>query len=160
MLPPEIYNALNKWAARVVAQARANLTRKRKNATKDLWKSIAYKVNPKTGDIEFSYADYGTFVESGRRAGAKLPPPNKLAKWAKIKGLPRWENEDTGEKYTYKQMGWMIAVAIQRDGIQPYPFFTSALNRAMNDYYYKLEEAVAQAITHDMEALNEMRGGQ
>ena len=57
-LAPEIYNALNKWAASVVAQARMNLIKGKKNATKDLYNSIHYKIMP-DGEVQFFYDDAG-----------------------------------------------------------------------------------------------------
>ena len=149
MVAPEIYNMLNQWAASVVAQAKLNLITKKKNATKDLYNSITYKVMP-DGEIEFFYADQGDFVESGRRKGARLPPPTKLAQWAKIKGLKQFRDKK-GKFISNEARGWMIAYGIKKNGIKKFPFFSSALDGAMNDYYYKLQEAIAEAITNDFE---------
>ena len=46
MIAPEIYNALNKWAIMVVAQAKSNLLKGKKDATRTLSNSITYEIVP------------------------------------------------------------------------------------------------------------------
>lgn len=160
-LAPEIYNALNAWAASVVAQAKMNLVKGKKNATKDLYNSIHYKVMP-DGEVEFFYDDAGDFVESGRK---KYPdrgvnPEGKflsnIIRWAQVKGLKQFRNKK-GKFISNKSRGYLIAMSINKRGIKAFPFFSSALDKAMNDYYYRLEQAIADAIEHDLEAIQEIQ---
>ena len=157
MIAPEIYDALNKWGASVVAQAKLNLITKKKNATKDLYNSIHYKVMP-DGEVQFFYADQGDFVEAGRKKypdrgvdpkGAFL---KNIMQWAKIKGLKQFRKED-GKFMSNKSRGFLIAMSINKKGIKKFPFFSSALDAAMNDYYYQLQDAIAQAIENDFQAM-------
>ena len=55
--------------------------------------------------------DYLTFIESGRRKGADMPPVEPIIEWAKKHGIPT----DNGTIY-------LIRRAISRDGIAPRPF--------------------------------------
>jgi hypothetical protein len=41
-MSPEEYNVYNNWGAQVVAQAKANLRQKNKDATGELYESISY----------------------------------------------------------------------------------------------------------------------
>lgn len=65
------------------------------------------------GDLVFDIIlnDYLTFIESGRRKGAKMPPVEPIVRWAKKHGIPT----DNGTIY-------LIRRAISRDGIAPRPF--------------------------------------
>jgi hypothetical protein len=162
MIVPEVYNAYNKWASMVVGQAKANLLRGKKDATKKLSNSIVYEiVSDPNGDfgagVNFYYLDYGDFVESGRRAGARMPPPSKLVFWAKIKGLPQFRDKK-GRFISNESRAFLIARSIGKKGIKPFPFITDVVEQSENDLLYILEEALADAITHDMEALSELKG--
>ena len=59
--------------------------------------------------------DYIIYVESGRRAGAKMPPFEPIYEWAKRKGLPTDNNTI-----------WAICKAIARDGIAARPVMSTA----------------------------------
>lgn len=59
--------------------------------------------------------DYIVFVESGRRAGSRMPPPTAIAEWCKRKGLP-----------TDNNTVFAICKAIARDGIAPRPIMSTA----------------------------------
>lgn len=161
MIAPEIYNALNKWAIMVVAQAKSNLLKGKKDATRTLSNSITYEIVPDQtsdigADIDFYYIDYGDYVESGRRKGAKMPPPSKLLNWIKVKPIPRFRDKK-GRYISYQSQAFLIARAIGKKGIKPFPFMTDAVEQAQNDLLYMLEEAIAEAFTQDMVALEQLR---
>ena len=65
------------------------------------------------GDLVFDILlnDYLTFIESGRRKGAKFPPIEPIVKWARKHGIP-----------TDNSTIYLIRRAISRDGIAPRPF--------------------------------------
>ena len=67
--------------------------------------------------IELLLNDYVKYIESGRKAGSKLPPIEAIRKWAKNK-LGKEDNLTI-----YK-----IRSAIVRDGIKPRPFMYKVLN--------------------------------
>ena len=64
------------------------------------------------GDLVFDIMlnDYLTFIESGRRKGAKFPPVEPIVKWARSRGIP-----------TDNSTIFLIRRAISRDGIKPRP---------------------------------------
>ena len=58
---------LNKFAKYVVQQSKSNLTKQKKNVTKNLYNSIEYKINEYKDSIDllFSMEDYGPFQDLG-----------------------------------------------------------------------------------------------
>lgn len=78
----------------------------------DIYKNLQVKAT-NDGDLVFDIIlnDYLTFIESGRRKGADMPPVKPIVEWAKKHGIPT----DNGTIY-------LIRRAISRDGIAPRPF--------------------------------------
>lgn len=78
----------------------------------DIYKSLLVKAT-NDGDLVFDIMlnDYLTYIESGRRAGAKFPPVEPIVRWAKKNGIP-----------TDNSTIYLIRSAISRDGIAPRPF--------------------------------------
>ena len=78
----------------------------------DIYKNLQVNAT-NDGDLVFDILlnDYLTFIESGRRKGAKFPPVEPIVKWARSRGIPT----DNGTIY-------LIRRAISRDGIAPRPF--------------------------------------
>ena len=153
-MSPEEYNVYNNWGAQVVAQAKANLRQKRKIASGKLYESITYEVSPKGGVI-FYYEDYGEYVESGRKKGI-MPPVGPLIQWARVKNLQQFRDKK-GKYISNEQRGWAIAFGIKKNGIKAFPFYQEAIDQSTDDLAYQLEEALAQAIEADFEALMESR---
>ena len=58
---------LNSFGKYVVQQSRTNLTKGKKNVSKDLYNSISFKVtnNAEGFAVQFFMTDYGTFVDKG-----------------------------------------------------------------------------------------------
>ena len=58
---------LNKFAKYVIQQSRSNLTKRKKNASKELYNSLGYKVSQsaQTTSLAFDMADYGKFQDKG-----------------------------------------------------------------------------------------------
>ena len=77
-----------------------------------IYKNLQVKAT-NDGDLVFDIIlnDYLTFIESGRRKGADMPPVKPIIEWAKKHGIPT----DNGTIY-------LIRRAISRDGIAPRPF--------------------------------------
>ena len=141
MLAQPIIEIEKKWAQSVVTNAKSILLRNKKIATGKLYNSITYNVS-KDGDISFSYAEEGKYVESGRRKGSRFPPPAPILKWIKIKGI-KGRDATTGRFIKDKALVFLIQRAISRDGIEPVPFFQMALDKATQQLYPELEEATA-----------------
>ena len=150
MIGPATYNAELEWASQVVLLAKANLIRGRKIAAGTLYNSVSYEVNRSTGEIDFFYADEGKFVESGRKPNSKFPPPQAIAKWAKIKGLPQFRDKK-GRYISNDSRTFLLSRSIAKKGIRPFPFFTDALEQATQQLYNNLEDALVQDIEDSIE---------
>jgi hypothetical protein len=131
-LSPKITNILQQWANNVVVIAQANLKNAGRFASGELYKSISYTITPE-GDVNFSYEDYGEYVQSGRRPGARMPPIEPIKKWARIKGLPQFRDKK-GKFISNEARAFIIARAIGRDGFRPVKFFDDALELALKEY--------------------------
>jgi hypothetical protein len=131
--------ALNKFAKGVVTQARANLTRQKKNASKKLYDSMDYEtqVYPNSIRLAFFMEPYGLFQDQGVNGKKikhgspfgyrdKMPPPSALDKWIVRRGLaPR---DEKGRLLPRKTIQWILSRSIYNKGIKPSKFFSNALD--------------------------------
>ena len=81
-------------------------------SSSDIYKNLQVKAT-NDGDLVFDIIlnDYLTFIESGRRKGADMPPVEAIVEWARSRGIP-----------TDNSTIFLIRRAISRDGIAPRPF--------------------------------------
>lgn len=105
----------------------------------DLYKTLQVKAT-NDGDLVFDILlnDYLTFIESGRRKGAKMPPVEPIVKWAKKHGIPT----DNGTIY-------LIRRAISRDGIAPRPF----MDKVFDDIDYAWDKAWSDELFDELTRL-------
>lgn len=105
----------------------------------DLYKTLQVKAT-NDGDLVFDILlnDYLTFIESGRRKGAKMPPVEPIVKWAKKHGIPT----DNGTIY-------LIRRAISRDGIAPRPF----MDKVFDDIDYAWDKDWADELFDELTRL-------
>ena len=141
MLAQPIIEVEKKWAQKVVSNAKSILLSKRKIATGKLYNSITYNVSS-DGDISFSYAEEGKYVESGRRKGARFPPPAPILRWIKIKGI-KGRDTKTGRFIKDTALVFLFQRAISRDGIKPVPFMQLAIDKATQQLLVDLEKSIA-----------------
>ena len=59
----EFEKALEKYGKYVVQQARSNLTKKKQNASKELYNSLSFKVQKNS--VLFDMLEYGAFQDEG-----------------------------------------------------------------------------------------------
>ena len=151
---------LNKFAKYVISQSRANLTRGKKNGSKQLYNSLDYDLNVSKNSfgLEFLMEDYGVFQDAGVSGKKKkyntpysytdkMPPPSKMDKWIVKKGIaPKDEN---GKFIKRKSLQFMIARSVFNTGIKPSLFFTKPFKKAFNN----LDKDIVKAFALDMEAL-------
>jgi hypothetical protein len=80
----ETRDALNKFAKYVIQQSRSNLSKSKKNFSKQLYNSLGYDLNVSKNSFSLSILmeDYGLFQDKG----VKGKDPSKVSKNAKIKG--------------------------------------------------------------------------
>lgn len=150
-----VQEELDKFKDYVVQQSKSNLTKLKKNSSKNLYNSIKgkAKVMPNSFYLNFEMEPYGKFIDKGVNGKktaystpysykTKMPPPSKLDKWIVRRGLaPR--NKDgkfTGRTINSvgfkKSIQFLIARKIFMYGIKPSLFFTKPFEKA----YEKLPE--------------------
>ena len=151
---------LNKFFKELIKQSRSNLTRQKKNASKDLYNSLDYnvKVNPNSIESDFTMEDYGDFidkgvkgVESGKslagyRYTTKRPPVREIKKWMKIKPV-KARSKSTGRFITQEQGAYLIANAIFKRGLTPTQFYSKPFERL----YLKLPQELIEAYGDDLD---------
>ena len=153
----ETKKVLDLFGDKVTHQARVNLELKKKNNSKDLWKSIAYHVQvSKTtvGSFEFDIVmeDYGEWVDKGRKPG-KGVPPEALYKWIKTKPV-RLRDLKTGQfvkstESKIKSLAFLINRKIKEEGIAA----TNFLSDPFNKYFPKLPDDLIEAFSLDVDDL-------
>ena len=171
---------LNSFGKYVVKQSRTNLTKAKKNVTKELYNSISYKVtqNAQGYSVQLFMADYGTFVDKGvsgtKKArsfrnykGKVIQSPYKYgtgsSKVGKAKGGMsgimskwvkkkgfQWRNKETGKFMSYKSMGYLIARSIYSKGIQGISFFQRPLELALKGFGEEMLGAVRDDIINGL----------
>ena len=143
---------LNRFAKYVISQSRANLTRGKKNSSKDLYNSLDsdVKVSKNSFELSFLMEDYGVFQDKGVSGvkkkydtpysyKSKMPPPSKIDKWIVKKGIaPR---DKSGKFISRKSLQFMIARSIFNNGIKPSLFFTKPFEKAFKGLNKDLIEA-------------------
>ena len=162
---------LNNFGKYVVQQSRSNLTKKKHNATKELYNSIGYFVD-KTAQgykISFEMEDYGMFQDRGVKGVKSNYVVNKnspfsykqnsnligleyhtgvFAKFAKRMGMqPR---DKKGQFGSYKTMGYILARSIKNKGIKASMFFTKPFEQAFKRLPEDLAETLAKDITNNI----------
>ena len=141
----EFKKALEKYAKYVIQQSRSNLTKKKNNASKQLYNSLEYKIQ---GDkISFLSEDYGEYLDKGVKGAkstypessaspfkytTKQPPSKAFDKWSIRKGIaPR----DKQGKFVKRQsLNFLIARSIKNKGIRATLFFTKPFERGLDLY--------------------------
>ncbi len=105
---------VKKFGTEVVTAMKQQLQKLDVKSSGNLFNSINYKFKVAAGEIvlKFVSADYGQFVNDGRKAGSFVPP-SALAKWASINGIP-------------KQAVYAINRKIWKYGIKPKPWIKPA----------------------------------
>ena len=105
----------------------------------DIYKTLQVK-STNDGDLIFDIIlnDYLTYIESGRRKGAKFPPVEPIVRWARSRGIP-----------TDNSTIYLIRRAISRDGIAQRPFMATVMEQIdlnMENWYDKLFEEIIKLI--------------
>ena len=101
---------------RMVMDSNVGINNKSKPPKNTLTDSNIYRqlsiMSTSDGDLVFDLMlnDYITYIESGRRKGAKMPPVEPIVRWCREKGIP-----------TDNSTIFLIRRAIARDGIQARP---------------------------------------
>ena len=157
----EIQKELNRFGKYVVQQSRSNLTKQKKNATKELYNSIGYKLekNAEGFSLSFEMEDYGEYQDKGvsgikRKFNTpfkytnKMPPAKAFDKWGIKKGIaPRGKG---GQFEKRKGLNFALARSIYYKGIKPSMFFTKPFEQAFKRLPEELAESLVQDITENI----------
>ena len=158
---------LNSFGKYIIKQSRSNLSRKKKNVSKELYNSLEFKVvkTTKGFTVQFFMADYGTFIDKGvsgtkkineyntydgRRVESpykyrsKRPPMKVFDKWIIRRGIaPR---DDKGKFISRKSLQYLIANKIYTQGIKGISFFQRSLQLGLKDFYNQVGNAIKKDI--------------
>lgn len=93
------------------------------------------------GDLIFDIVlnDYITFIESGRRKGAKFPPVEPIVRWARSRGIP-----------TDNSTIFLIRRAISRDGIKPRPIMQYVFEEIDREWDEQLADELFETILSEV----------
>ena len=153
---------LDAFGKYVVKQSKANLTRKKKKDTGELYKSIDYDLfvskTEASFSLSFKMADYGDFIDKGVNgvasstkapnspykfgtgSGAKGGLTNGIDQWVSRKRI-QFKDRQSGKFMSYKQTAFLIRRSIWFKGIETTNFFSKPLE----DAFKRLPDALVEA---------------
>jgi len=160
MLTKNTEQALEAFKDYVISQSRANLTRKNKNVSGNLYNSLKgiVKNMPNSMSLKFEMEDYGKFQDQGVK-GAKSTYPEStnspfkfgtgtgkegglsggIKKWVKDR---RFQFKDKKGKFlSYESTAFIISRSIWNKGIKASLFFTKPFEKAFRDLPKDLTKA-------------------
>jgi hypothetical protein len=164
----EIKRALNAFGRYVIQQARTNLTKGKKNVSKELYESLTYDLKEVAQgyQIYFEMEDYGMYQDrgvQGTQSGKSLSgfrykqssnligleaATGMFAEWARFRGLqPR---DKKGRYGSYRTMGFILAQSIKKKGLKPSLFFTKPFEAGLKRLPPELEEALRKEIDKNL----------
>ena len=140
---------------------RTNLTKGKKNVSKELYNSIEYNLEEvsKGFRLFFEMEDYGMFQDrgvKGVRGGKSLSnfsykqssnlvglesATGTFRKWASAKRIQFRDKK--GRFLSYKQTGFALATIVKNYGIKPSLFFTTPFEKAFTNLPKDLQEQFA-----------------
>ena len=151
---------LNSFGKYIIKQARTNLSKGKKNVSKELYNSLKFDVIKRGGNysVNFYMLDYGTFVDKGVsgtdqertyrdykgktkvtdfKYTKKGPPIDILSKWIKKRGIKpegtgRGRSKKTGQYIS--GLAYLISKKIKRDGIKGISFFQRPLELGLKNF--------------------------
>lgn len=151
----------------VAKQAKSNLTRGKKNVSKDLYDSIKPEVleNQHGALATLRMLPYGDYVDQGvsgtKRKYAtpfsyttKKPPITNIFEWVKARNLYLRDEKGRFKKGGQKSLAFIIRNKIFTQGMKPTHFYT----RPFKKYYKDLPQDIAKAYSEDvMDMLAQVR---
>lgn len=167
----ETKKVLSLYGNYVVRSAKANLTKKKKNNTGALYRSIKSRVRKYRGDLNltFEMLGYGTFVDKGvQGTGSKNLAPKSPYRFGSGKGggslragINKWMTQrkelkgvvrDKQGKFIPRQsLQYLIVRKIWSRGIAPTMFFTNPFKNLTKRDPSKLLDAFIKDFTKDLE---------
>ena len=172
----ETKDLLEKFKRYVIQQSRSNLSKSRKNDSKELYNYIKGEVvtQDNYSIVGFSMVDYGMYQDQGVKGadpskvskGSKIrgqqapnskfkfknkyPPTKPLEDWAKRKNIRLRDAKGKFKKGSYKTIGFIIARNIWARGIKPSLFFTKPFEEGYKKY---IDTDLIKAFGQDVETM-------
>lgn len=153
-----VEDELNAFRKHVITEARKNLTRNKKNASKTLYNEMSsfLKVSKNSFELAFLMPIYGEFQDKGVSGvkkkyntpfsyKSKMPPSDVFEAWIKRKGIKG--RDKRGRFITNKSLSYLIARSVFNNGIKPSLFFTRPFELA----YKRLGDDVINAFGLDID---------
>lgn len=151
----------------VIQQSRSNLSKSRKNNTKELYNSLKGEIvsEKNYSIVGFKMADYGMFQDQGvkgksssRKApnspfkfgsgsGKKGGLTNGIEKWVKQKGI-QFKDRKNGRFISYQSTAFLITRSIYQTGIRPSLFFTKPFEAGKKKY---IDSEIGRAFAMDID---------
>jgi len=144
-----VQQELNRFAKYVIQQSRTNLTKSKKNSSKELYNSLDYDLNvsPNSFSMSFLMEDYGIFQDKGvkgKTSSNKAPnSPFKFGsgrgkKGGLTEGIDKWvrrkrfqfRDRKSGRFMSYESTAFLITRSIYNKGVKPSLFFTKPFEKA------------------------------
>ena len=169
-----LQDALDKFKASVIKQARTNLSKGDRNVSRKLYNSLKgeAKVYAKGYYLNFQMEEYGNYQDKGvkgKRSSSRAPnSPYKFgsgkgAKGGLTEGIQRWvkarkfqfrqrdpeTKKSTGKFLSYDATAWIITRSIYAKGIRPTLFFTKPFEAA----YKRLPQELVNDLKIDLEKI-------
>lgn len=162
-----LQDALDKFKASVIKQARTNLTKGDRNVSRKLYNSLKgeAKVYAKGYFLNFQMEEYGNYQDKGvrgKRSNTRAPKsPYKFgsgtgAKGGLTEGIQRWVKarkfqfkDKKGKFMSYDSTAWIITRSIYAKGIRPTLFFTKPFEAA----YKRLPQELVNDLKIDLEKI-------
>jgi hypothetical protein len=137
----------------VIQQSRSNLSKSRKNNTKELYNSLKGEIVSENdySIVGFEMADYGMFQDQGvkgKSSSTKAPKSpfkfgsgsgqkggltNGIEKWVKQKRI-QFKDKKNGRFISYQSTAFLITRSIYQTGLRPSLFFTKPFSAGKNKY--------------------------
>jgi hypothetical protein len=153
----------------VVSQAKANLTRQRKNVTKSLYNSIKGEIVSEGNYtiVGFIMDEHGAYQDQGVKgkfSSSKAPNSpykfgsgrgkeggltNGIQKWVKQKRI-QFKDRDTGRFLSYQSTAFLIARSIFAKGLKPSLFFTKPFEKGLSKY---IDTDLMKAFSQDIDTI-------
>ena len=154
--------ALREFAKYVVQQSRSNLTKSKKNSSKNLYNSIEGKTSTGANSFSLSFImeDYAMFQDKGVRGAGGTRKTTSQFKRTNNKGKI-WKQKGGNSPFSFKEnrkpsvkhfeawsrkkglSAYAVREAVFRQGIKPSFFFTKPFERAFKNLPNQVVEAFA-----------------
>ena len=97
------------------------------------------RINIQNNFFLLVFPDYVEYINSGRRAGAKMPPSDAIIQWCREKGIPTDNNTI-----------WKIRQGIAKQGIAARPVLDQIFDLAENEWMTDWADRVFKEIIEEL----------